>query len=378
MRKISWRRRAFWAGGALLLGGALWAAKSRWLGAVPLSDAPYSAPSALAAWPLPGARRETLRQGVTHTFAQGEDGTVVDFFDFDFGANPRLRWEIFDQDEDDAKPFDNRVLYWERNVARATKQLNASGRGPVVAAWNGAFFGYDKASRGREAFHVSPVVLRGQVFFNTAHHRWTFGVKNTPRGPVWKVFFKPDRATLQREFDYAAGSVQCLVKDGQPLKVEPFPPVGGNFKAQPVPSSALEAGHIPYFDHMRTCRASLGWSRDNKHLYLLTVKEPDSEAASSLALSMSVRGSTLPGGTSLAGGWSVPDVQKFWLSKGVWGAVNSDAGDVLQLVYRQPSGGYSFIPPRQSSGAMRLQCDAKWNGAITGGGAMMYFLVREQ
>ena len=184
---------------------------------------------------------------------------------------------------------------------------------------------------------------------------------------------------MEREFDYAAGSVQCLIKDGKSLKVEPFPPIGGQFKTQPVPSTAQDAGHIPYFDHMRTCRASIGWSRDNKHLYLLAVKEPDDEAASSVALSFAVRGNPLPTGTTLGGGWTVPDLQRFWRAKGVWGAVNSDAGGVLQWVARQPKGaGWEMVPPRQASGALKLKVAPDWNGAVSGGGSMMYFFVREE
>ena len=214
--------------------------------------------------------------------------------------------------------------------------------------------------------------------FYTAQHRWTFGVKNTPNGPVWKTFFKPDRATMEREFDYAAGSVQCLIKDGKPLKIEPFPPVGGSFKSQPVPSTDKEAGHIPYFDHMKTCRASIGWSRDNKHLYFLAVKEPDDEGSSSVALSFAVRGEPIPSNTSLVGGWSVADVGKFWESKGVWGAINSDAGGVMQWIAREPNNlGWEMVPAHQSSEKMRVQIAPNWNGEIKGGGAIMYFFVRE-
>lgn len=363
-----------------LVGLAAWA-KVRFLSPglhkIPLAPT-YSLPSPDATWPWVGAKTRTLTRGVTQTSKVSADGTLLDLFDFDFGANPRLRWEIFDQDEDDTKPFDNHVRYWDRNVARAAKELNTSKkRGPVIVAWNGAFFGYSNEDK-KEAFHVSPVVLRGKVHFNTAQHRWTFGVKNTSNGPVWKTFFKPDRAIMEREFDYAAGSVQCLIKDGKTLKVEPFPPFGGQFKSQPVPSTAQDAGHIPYFDHMRTCRASIGWSRDNKHLYLLAVKEPDDEGASSVALSFSVRGNPLPPGTSLGGGWTVPDVQRFWQAKGVWGAINSDAGGVLQWVARQPDGSWQMVPPRQGSNALKLKVAPNWNGAISEGGAMMYFFVREE
>ncbi|BCM93477.1 hypothetical protein IAD21_05368 [Abditibacteriota bacterium] len=366
----------------VVIGLAAWA-KTRFLSPgvapVPLASS-YASPSPDAVWPWKGAKVRPLARGVTQTSKVTADGTLLDLFDFDFGANPNLRWEIFDQDEDDARPLDNHVLYWERNVARATKELDGvKKRGPVLVAWNGAFFGYNNKTGVEDAFHVSPIVLRGKAYFNFAQHRWTFGVKNTPTGPIWKTFFKPDKATMEREFDYAAGSVQCLIKDGKPLKVEPFPRIGGQFKAQPVPSTAQDAGHIPYFDHMRTCRASIGWSRDNKHLYLLAVKEPDDEGASSVALSFTVRGNPLPPGTTLGGGWTVPDVQRFWQAKGVWGAINSDAGGVLQWVARQPNGrGWEMVPPRQGSNALKLQVKPNWNGAISGGGAMMYFFVREE
>lgn len=358
--------------------GVLVWAKARFLGAGAIPLAPsYASPSPGAKWPWPSAKFRVLARGVTQTSFKTADGTLLDLFEFDFAKNPRLRWEIFDQDEDDAKPFDNKVLYWNRNVARATKQLETQGRGPVWVAWNGAFFGYNKKSGEEDAFHVSPVVLRGKAYFNTAQHRWTFGVKNTPSGPVWKTFFKPDRATMEREFDFAAGSVQCLIRNGKSLKVEPFPKVGGQFKAQPVASTALDAGHIPYFDHMRTCRASIGWSRDNKKLYFLAVKEPDDEGAFSVALSFAVRGQIAPGGVTLGGGWTVPDVQRFWQSQGVWGAINSDAGGVLQWVARGPKGDREMVPPRLANGALKLKVAPDWMGAASGGGAMMYFFVRE-
>ncbi|RYG70729.1 hypothetical protein EON80_07095 [bacterium] len=365
--------------GTLCIVGSVMALSRGWLAPPrPVGDMSYANPSSMAKWPLPGGKTDTLRPGITHTFAQATDGTQIDFFDFDFKANPKLRFEIFDQDEDDAKPLDGKVLHLPRNVALATKQLNARGRGPVVAAWNGAFFGYDFKAGAENSFHVSPVVLRGKVLYNTANHRWTWGVKQTPQGPVWKTFFKPSRQIMEREFDYAAGSVQCLIKDGKPLEVEPFPLIGQGFKPQPVPSSAEEAGHIPSFDHMRTCRASIGWSRDNQHLYLLTVEEPDSENGSNQALIWAVRGEPIPGNITLTGGWTVPDLQRFWISKGVWGAINSDAGSAFQLVYRHPKANYTFLPPRLASEKMRIEYDPTWKGSFEGGGTIMYFMVREE
>lgn len=334
---------------------------------------PPNAPAELATWPLPGAKQDSPHRGVTHWFAKDSHGTTVDVLDFDFTANPHLRWGLFDQDEDDDHPFDNHTVYGPRSSARFTKEFNAGrirGRAPgkIIAAWNGAFFGYyDKLMN--HAFHVSPVVLNGQVHFNTANHRWTFGVKYDAAGhPTWKTFHLPSKQTLAREYDWAAGGVQCLIKDGQPLKTEPFPQRQSQVREQPVPSTPQEAGHIPYFDHMRTCRASLAWSRDNRHLYLLLVKEPDFEGGSSMAFTH---------GFPDFGGWTVPDVQRFWLKKGVWGAINSDAGNVAQLVFAEPNGGYTMVPSRQTTGLMRVNCPPDWRDTPTGGGAQMYFYVWE-
>lgn len=350
-----------------------------WLGRrirLPLPDPVLLPPktAAQAKWPLPGAKRDAPHAGVTHWYSRDATGTAVDFFDFDFGENPKLRWSLFDQDEDDTKPMDNHIWYRRRDVAAFTQQLNAGKikdrpPGKIIAAWNGAFFGYyDKATL-EEAFHVSPIVLDGKVHFNNANHRWAFGVKYDSSGkPVWKTLFKPGRKELEKEFDWAAGSVQCLIKDGRPLKLQPFPKRHSEIKHGTKPSTADEAGYIPVFDHMHTCRASIGWSRDNRHLYLLFVKEPDHEAASAQAFSQ---------GHADNGGWTVPDVQAFWRSKGVWGAVNSDAGNVAQLIFRQPTGGYTFVPARHGTHLMRFNCPSNWKGVPESGGSLMYFYIWE-
>lgn len=90
------------------------------------------APAALTTWPWPQAVQDTLGPGVTHWLDRSSpDGTALDLFQFDFAANPHLRLELYDQDEDDAKPGDNSVDYWPQGVGQATRHLNALGRGPV-------------------------------------------------------------------------------------------------------------------------------------------------------------------------------------------------------------------------------------------------------
>ena len=354
-------------------GGVLWWSRGH-VSSIPIDlSLGASSPSQLTSWPWRKAEPIVLHRGVTQWRAKQNDGTMLDLLEFDFKANPKLRLEIFDQDENDARPFDNNVKYWPRGAAQALRELDAKfvgqNSGRVLAIWNGLFFGFKGApvDANGEAFHVSPVVLNGKVHFNTANHRWAFGVKYSARGPQFKMFHLPSRATLEKEFDWAGGSAQCLIQNGQPLKMEPFPRSRSDFRKQPVASTPQEAGHIPVFDHMRTCRASLAWTRDNSKLYLLLVKEPDIEAGSAVALKR---------GLPVAGGWTVADVQRVWQSKKVWGAMNSDAGDVAQLVYLRPDKRYEMIPPRWASNEMRLTLKPDFSNAPRGG-SIMYFYVRE-
>src|SRR5690349_7909618 len=60
----------------------------------------------LAMWPWPEETKETLTSGVERWSARGSDGTSVELIRFDFVANPGLRFGLYDQDEDDAHPFD--------------------------------------------------------------------------------------------------------------------------------------------------------------------------------------------------------------------------------------------------------------------------------
>ncbi|MHB9110386.1 MAG: hypothetical protein ACYDCO_25310 [Armatimonadota bacterium] len=294
---------------------------------------------------------------------------MTHLFEFDFTANHGLRLELYDQDEDDAVPFDDHVDFWPRGVGHVTKHLNGVGRGPVVAAWNGLFFGYSSAGGKHHniARHVAPVVLAGKPRYFVGNHRWTFGVQYRDGRPQFTTLHLPDRKALADNFTYAAAGAQCLVREAKPLKVQPFPQPGEPPLPQPVPSTPADAGHVPGVDHMRTSRTSMGWSRDSQHFYLLIVKEPDSEGASSIALRHRI---------PLHGGWMVADLQCFWLAKGVWGAVNIDGGEVTQLAYRLPDGRYGMVPPRYDSHAQYLTFTSDFPRAPAGG-TLMYFYVRD-
>lgn len=325
------------------------------------------APAPLAIWPWPHAIKDTPHEGVTHWLdTSSPDGTVLDLFDFDFGANPRLRFEIYDQDEDDAHPFDDTADCWPVGVGQATRHLNAIGRGPVLAAWHGLFFNTDFSKGGPHylGHHVTPVVLNGKVHCNVGRARWTFGVQYDQSGhPTFKTRHEPDTQTLAREFSFAAGGAQCLIQDGKPLRLHPFPSLDEPAPPQPVPSTPQEAGYIPNVDWIKTSRATMGWSKDNRYFYLLFVKQQGTEGGGVMAL----HGHGPP-----VGGWTVSDEQRFWLSKGAWGAINSDGGDISQLTYRMPDGRYTLLLPLGDRQVYSPQFEnAPQHGTL------LYFYVRE-
>ncbi|HLV80139.1 MAG TPA: hypothetical protein VKT32_07630, partial [Chthonomonadaceae bacterium] len=228
--------------------------------------APLDAPALLATWPWPHAVKDHPYSGVTHWLdTSSPDRTVLDLFQFDFQANPALRLEMFDQDQDDDRPYDNKAPYWPRGVGQITHLLNATGRGRVVAAWNGLFFDFDGIGPGQTASHLTPIVLNGKLFYPDAgNFRWTFGVRYVEGKPVFKTLFLPNSDTLAGAFDFAAGAAQCLIRNGKPLKLEPFPRPGQSPRPRPIMTTPQEAGYIPIVDFIRTSRTSLGWSRDNR------------------------------------------------------------------------------------------------------------------
>lgn len=352
---------------------------------------PYT-PAELAQWPWRQIHPDALGRGITHWLTKQRDGTTIDLVEFDFQANPTLRFALYDQDEDDAKPFDNVVDYWPMGVGQATWKLNRrfqrllsvsdmeEGRYiGVAAAWNGLFFGYYRKTKPgnrngiseKAGHHVAPVILDGKVHYTRSNYRWCFGVKYVNRKPIFKVLHKPDSATMAREFDYGSGGAQCLILNGKPLRLQPFPRTREEILKGPVASTPADAGHIPVFDHMRTCRTSMAWSPDSSRFYLLLVKEPDSEGSSIVAFR---------NGKPDSGGWTVADVQRFWLSlrrsRPLGSAVNIDAGGVAQMALMRPDKTYDYdvVPGQEESTAQRLQSSSSFTNAPRGG-SIMYFYV---
>ena len=321
-------------------------------------------PAQMACWPWPHAKTDNPHPGVTHYIDRSSsDGTVLELFDFDFHKNPHLKLELYDQDEDDKIPFDDHAQFKSRGVGQVTRHLNETQRGKVVAAWNGLFFQYT----GDIAGHVAPVVLNGKALYNVGIIRWAVGVKYQNNKPVFKVMHLPDFRTLAKEYDFAAEGASCLIHNGRPLRMQPFPKSNENQFPPSKPPAPDESGFVRKVDHIRTSRTSMAWSKDNRHFYLLVVKEPDAEAPSIVAFR-----NRLP----LMGGWTVADMQRFWQQFGAWCAVNLDGGDVTQMTALRRDGQYDLVPARWGNGSMRLTFSSDFAGAPPGG-AMMYFYIRD-
>lgn len=305
-----------------------------------------------AVWPWTGAVETEPAKGVRRWHQVAGDGTQLDLVRFDFAANPKLRFEMYDQDEDDVKPFDDHADFWPNGVGAIVKHLHEKGRGPVAAAWNGMFFAYD--SRGAQvqadglvhmmATHIGPAVLYGKYHYNVGNHRWTFGVKQGVKGPEFKALYKPDKATMVREFDFASAGAQLLINEGKAMSLEPG-------------DGPDLAGARLAIDTIRTTRVSMAWSKDNRQLFLLVAQE----------------GEAAPNGP-IGSGWNLFDLQQFWMAIGAWGAVNADGGATAQFALRLKDGRYEVMPCQVSGVSGRPVFGPELNNTPPAGTLMTYFV----
>lgn len=155
------KRRPIGATVFLLLFSIAFYLKSRVVGPLPIRPGVrLDAPAPLATWPWKEAVKGSPHHGGTHWLDRSSsDGTALDLFEFDLAANPHLRLELYDQDKDDATPFNDEADYWHRSVGHITRHLNEKGRGKVVAAWDGLFFAMDDKNGVPKgiARHAAPV-----------------------------------------------------------------------------------------------------------------------------------------------------------------------------------------------------------------------------
>lgn len=317
--------------------------------------------------PFVAARVDEPCPGVVHWTTDARPDTTLDLIRFDFSTNPRLRVELFDQDARDRTPFDNEVHFWRLGVARVARLLARDGRGPIVAAWNGSFFSSRQDGGELVARHIAPVVLNGVAHYPQVNHRWTMGVRYKNGKPVFRVVHLPGREALERLFTFAAGGVQCLVRDGEPLRLPRPPAPGAAPLSRPVPSTPAEVGAIPGNDFVRASRTSLGWTAAPLRLYVLIVKAHRPHHHGQKRAEDHVR--------SRQGGWTLEELQQFWQSLHATGAVNLDGGDMTQMICRRSDGRWDLVPPRAVTPAARLVLPPNLRAA-PGGGSVMYFYVR--
>ena len=333
--------------------------------APPAALAFSSAPQLDTTWPWPSAHQKTIAPGVSH-WTKNSGGSRLHLFRFRLDVNPKLEFGIYDQDQHDGDVGNNLTDHQRKSVAGAVRELNTSGK--VIAACNGMFFGYDRSGYETKAAHIGPVVLEGKPQYNVGGpNRWTFGITKTG---VFKTAFRPGFKDLG-EFRFAADGAQCLIREAQPLKIEPYPtlPIPPGTKLPRVEPTPKDAGHIPIVDHIRTSRTSFGWSKDSKTLYMLIVYETDGENESARRLRA---------GEELGDGWNLFDLQRFWASVGVWGAVNSDGGIVTQLISLRPEGDYEMLASRTSQSSSGPWVISPELENVPDGGTLMYFFVRER
>ncbi|MEQ1821424.1 MAG: phosphodiester glycosidase family protein [Fimbriimonadaceae bacterium] len=298
-------------------------------------------------WPLSSVSPEPVGAGVTRWIrADTGDGTSLELYRYDFKTNSKLKLEMYDQDEDDAAPFDNKTDFFDRNAAWVALHLRERGR--IVAVWNGLFHGYDRSRGGPPeglATHIGPNVIRGKARYNYGSVRWAFGVKNGE----FILLKRPKIAEMEANMTFGAVGAQCLVHDGKRLD--------------------LADQAIKGVDDLRTSRTSMAWSRDNRYFYLLFVNEPDSEGASKRALRFNL--------SEGDGGWTLKQVQDFWVSFGADYAINSDGGSVAQLVHLQADSNYRFVPPKWASDKP-VMLGPGLKGAVSGGGTLMSWAIIEK
>ncbi len=114
----------------------------------------------------------------------------------------------------------------------------------------------------------------------------------------------------------------------------------------------------------------MAWTKNSKKFYILAVQESDDEVSSKRSMR---------NGFDVAdSGWTLRDLQNFWMSYRIDFAINNDGGIVAQMLNVRPDGRYDFLPPRWSQGHYRREIDADFGNAPKGGGTLMSWYVIEK
>ena len=247
-------------------------------------------------------------------FAREErDGTQVRLLSYDLGA---INAGVYDADFDDARRFDNRNASWLGQAMPLVWQtIERENGGKTLCAVNGGFFGAEFPFIG---FHEAPIVHSGVARYDSRalENDWPaqnclLGWKRASGNLKFSIIEDAQFADLTRQFDGALGGVRALIVNGQARELKPG--MGGTT--------------------LKCSRTSVGWKNDR--FYVLSVRDPDGEAASLRANKRQKAGER----NVQVGGWDARQVQQFWQSRGVQNAVLFDGGESTQLAFRTSEGG---------------------------------------
>lgn len=329
------------------------------------------APNPDAIWPWPGVTEEPLTKGLKRwMLTDTSDGSTVELIEINLHENKDLRFEIYDQDHHDEVPYDDKTDYYGTNISQVTQRVNKSKDRQVVLASNGLFHGYLRGpgtpSQGL-ANHIGLTVSRGVVRYNVGSPRWAFGAKSIDGRQVFDVALTPNKKEIGEKFDEAAVGAQLLVRNGKALRIPPIRQLSDPPLPRPVPTGPEDAGHIPQVDFWRTSRVSIGWTNDSSKLYFLFVNERDNELQSKLVATGRM--------DAADGGWTLRDLQNFWLKFGVDNAINSDGGMIAQWNLLLADGTYELQPPRWEAPPDKIKLKPDFSNAPTGGGTLMSFVI---
>jgi len=280
---------------------------------------PVNVRSPLASWPWSAAVSQELAGGCTLlTVTDAHDGTQARLFTCDYRTNPKLRWELYDRDEDDAHPRNNASEFVGKDsVAKVWEHIQA--RGKLLAVFNGPFFVIESPYR-----HTAAIVNHGQVYAYVGNPRWALGVKGTD----FQLIHRATRKQLA-PFDWGSGNVQALIVEGKPTALpSPDPKLPNPNQVSPE-SQPGDCGPFAWNDYLKTARTSLGWKDGQFAMLTIThAREDGEDNAANLRRA----------GKPQASGWDIADLQQFWQAWGAVGACNLDGGYATQVAWLTPDG----------------------------------------
>lgn len=245
----------------------------------------------------------------TQVFTPSDDGTSIRLIGF---KTEKVNFGLYDADEDDFSPFDNRNASWlGQAMPIVWNKIKRKTDGEVMSAINGGFFG---AEFPHIAQHESPIVQNGVARYDSRvlEGDWpaqnaVFGWKRGPNGMKLSLVQDVAFADLEKRFDGALGGVRTLIRNGESLELKPG--MGGTT--------------------LKCSRTSVAWK--GNEFQILIVRDPDGEAASLRANNREKAGEK----NLQVGGWNVRDVQEFWEEQDMENAVLFDGGESSQLAYAE-------------------------------------------